>query len=328
MIRPSIAELSFRVAYPVLVRATLLRGVFGEPPLRMITRLRCYRLWALRCGARPHKIERIRVGNLPPGDGGGAQIQGALAAFVFASLKGLEYVHIPLKTVMHSPQGEINWVTKWNQALRFPKIRTSQSEPISLDSKRLLLLSMLKSTPSTVLCSREFRKLADSSGRSYELVREQIRSLYPPAQHQKAKRSRTGLRVAVHVRRGDVSERGPESWRYTASGQVIASVGKILQLVNNPVVTIFSNGTLDELEAFIEAGWRVDIDSDALQTLEKLVTADVLVMSKSSFSYVAGVLSTGKVFYEDFWHPPLPSWVNVNSLASSAVCGSTNREDS
>jgi hypothetical protein len=51
----------------------------------------------------------------------------------------------------------------------------------------------------------------------------------------------------------------------------------------------------------------------AIVCLEKLATADVLVMSRSSFSYVAAILNrSGVVLYHPFWHSPLSSWMSVD----------------
>ena len=44
--------------------------------------------------------------------------------------------------------------------------------------------------------------------------------------------------------------------------------------------------------------------------IERLATADILVMSKSSFSYLAAILNvTGIVLYHPFWHYPLADWL-------------------
>ncbi|TSA47411.1 MAG: hypothetical protein D4R50_03100 [Actinomycetales bacterium] len=52
---------------------------------------------------------------------------------------------------------------------------------------------------------------------------------------------------------------------------------------------------------------------DPIVALERMRTADFLVMSRSSFSYVGAVLNTyGTVFYPpSFWHKPIPEWERV-----------------
>ena len=45
-----------------------------------------------------------------------------------------------------------------------------------------------------------------------------------------------------------------------------------------------------------------------------MVLADVLVAGASSFSYTAGILAEGTVYYTPFWHEPLPHWISIETL--------------
>jgi len=49
-------------------------------------------------------------------------------------------------------------------------------------------------------------------------------------------------------------------------------------------------------------------DESIEDTFTGLVLANALVISPSSFSYAAAILSEGDVYYQRFWHPPLPGW--------------------
>ena len=54
------------------------------------------------------------------------------------------------------------------------------------------------------------------------------------------------------------------------------------------------------------------INEPAIECIRKLATADVLVMSRSSFSYLGGILNRhGIVVYHPFWHPAPSSWMSV-----------------
>ena len=54
------------------------------------------------------------------------------------------------------------------------------------------------------------------------------------------------------------------------------------------------------------------IKEKAIDCLRELITADVLVMSRSSFSYVRGILNrNGIVLYHPFWHRAPSSWMTV-----------------
>jgi hypothetical protein len=56
------------------------------------------------------------------------------------------------------------------------------------------------------------------------------------------------------------------------------------------------------------------VNESAMDCIRRMATADVLVMSRSSFSYLAGILNReGIVFYHPFWHQPLSSWITATS---------------
>ena len=62
------------------------------------------------------------------------------------------------------------------------------------------------------------------------------------------------------------------------------------------------------------------LNDNVFSTFHHLVSADLLIMSKSDFSFVAGILSKGiKLFCPvPFWRVPLPGWL---------LCGTKKEED-
>ena len=54
------------------------------------------------------------------------------------------------------------------------------------------------------------------------------------------------------------------------------------------------------------------VNERAIDCIRQLATADVLVMSRSSFSYLGGILNrNGIVLYQPFWHQAPSSWMTV-----------------
>ena len=56
------------------------------------------------------------------------------------------------------------------------------------------------------------------------------------------------------------------------------------------------------------------IDTDTFHTMHHLINANVLVMCKSSFSYVAALYNPNDIIYVNFWHAPLSHWINIDNL--------------
>lgn len=87
---------------------------------------------------------------------------------------------------------------------------------------------------------------------------------------------------------------------------------------NNPWVHYVGNGfyllrqelpSESETPNLFASEWR---DSGtAWLDFQTLLQSDIVVTSKSTFSYTAGIINkSALVIYTDFWHPKLPSWIS------------------
>jgi len=78
-----------------------------------------------------------------------------------------------------------------------------------------------------------------------------------------------------------------------------------------------SGNSLRSLIADLPRGSKVIRGGHPLQALANMASGSILVLSRSSFGYVAALLSEGSEIFipEDFWHPPLPGWetYSINS---------------
>jgi hypothetical protein len=62
--------------------------------------------------------------------------------------------------------------------------------------------------------------------------------------------------------------------------------------------------------AYRRAGATVHLDEVSAPVVwAHLMSASVLIMSRSSFSVLAGIVNPGCVVYHDMWVPKLPWWV-------------------
>mmetsp|Transcript_22088 Transcript_22088/g.57660 ORF Transcript_22088/g.57660 Transcript_22088/m.57660 type:complete len:412 (+) Transcript_22088:114-1349(+) len=121
--------------------------------------------------------------------------------------------------------------------------------------------------------------------------------------------------VAVHVRRGDVSQN--DTRRHTPDSWYFKLVSRIRKTMPDADVHVFSSleGKHEdsEFDEYRKRGMTVHLDeTDIAKPWAQLARADVLVMAKSSFSHVPALLSNGCVLYEEYWHRPMQNWVVVN----------------
>ena len=120
--------------------------------------------------------------------------------------------------------------------------------------------------------------------------------------------------MAIHIRRGEISKE--DSKRYTSNRFVLNIIKRIYAVLNDlragPVFHIFSQGNPDEFTDINFNGVVLHLKECPFTAFYHMVSADVLIMAKSSFSYSAALFSKGVIIYLPFWHTPLQNWLVVN----------------
>jgi hypothetical protein len=152
--------------------------------------------------------------------------------------------------------------------------------------------------------------------RFYRMLRPRLRQklFSNAAVPQRKYFSQEKLRVVVHLRRGD-AQRHPhrmmplEEYRTILQGVVAA-----VKLINGTQhIVVHSEGRVKDL-LFLQEEFDAELvmDSDPLDAWLDFINADILVLSKSSFSYSAGVYSEGVVVYKpSLMKGQIMDWVSV-----------------
>ena len=118
------------------------------------------------------------------------------------------------------------------------------------------------------------------------------------------------------MRRGDV---GPElKQRFSPTNAVLETCRQVKSILDKNKATyrisLYSQGAAGDFIEFQQFGTKLFLDIDPIWTMQQLIEADILIMSKSSFSYVAALISDGIKLYEPFWHSPLSQWITRNPI--------------
>lgn len=127
------------------------------------------------------------------------------------------------------------------------------------------------------------------------------------------------LNICVHIRRGDISlQTHPRMWTHNAD--IINTLVQLANIFDNDSYQyqfhIFSQGQQDEFAEFKQFEPIYHLDEDPVWTAQQLANADILIMAKSSYSYLAALYSEAVVIYETFTYPiakymmpPLGHWI-------------------
>ena len=257
-------------------------------------------------------------------DGVGAQINAILSTILFSRAAGIRYVHTPLSVLDHTPNHISDWVPKWERffglgvgELAPSEVGSANVMPVELDSAELW-----KKKPNTLYVVSDCWDFADCYPDLYSLIADDLKQKYYAISKDSylIPKEKDVFQVAVHVRRGDVTNYDYPSGfnhkaRYTDNAflmKVLGNVSEVLSSLRIPAQwSLYSQGDVDDFEEFKRLGIDCYINSCPFSTFHSLVSADVLVMSKSSFSYVAGLLSSGVKIYEPWWRQPLKDWIVI-----------------
>jgi hypothetical protein len=121
-------------------------------------------------------------------------------------------------------------------------------------------------------------------------------------------------RAVLHIRRGDVQPCNDPEDRYLPNAYYQQTL--LEHVPSDYQITIHSESQSlegwDDLKKTLTNKWNTidwKFDSPILTAWKDMMTADIFVMSKSSFSIIPAILNRqGIIIYTPFWYEPLPHW--------------------
>jgi len=262
---------------------------------------------------------RLSQGILPKGtritcagrsDGVGMQALARMSGINFAKAFGATYVDTPFKYIDHAPGDMGAWIEAWEALFHFDKGHDQvDNGKYNIIDYSDYLLNKHEINDNTVLRFQQCYWLNRLYPDTFSAVTGDFQHKYGfPTQRDDERH----IFVAVHIRRGDVGTH-VNALRFTPNEKILTTIRCLKEIEQLLGVTfsieIFSQGEASEFAEFSELGCRLHLDADAVWTMRKLIEADLLVMSKSSFSYVAALINRGVKIYEPTFNPPLSAWV-------------------
>lgn len=126
--------------------------------------------------------------------------------------------------------------------------------------------------------------------------------------------NREYLNIAVHIRKMGNFERENNRFRSGTHDMADTYYLNLINTLRNKysdkkvMFHIYSQGSMDMFTNFVHTDTVFHLNEKILDTFTDLIMADVLLTCRSSFSYMAALLSNNEIHYLSFWHPPLNTW--------------------
>jgi len=218
-------------------------------------------------------------------DGFGAQYQALMSGIAYCEYKNYTYIHTPFKTIEHAQCT--------NSLNEFIGIRSDDraGEEVPDITETFIPQVHFSANPDLYYTPQVLKK---------------IRKMY----YSTAKPGKCKYDIAIHIRRGDITPRTEE--RYTSNEFYIDLITEFGRKYPSSRICIYSVGQDKDFEGLKLKNVYFCLNEDIEKSFHDLVTAKILVTSKSSFSYSAALLSEGYIYYLPFWHQPLSHWIALS----------------
>lgn len=266
-----------------------------------------------------------------PGAGIGHQMANWIAGYWFAKQFGIPFAHIPFSN-SRIPYTK----SSWEDFLGFGQNEITVEELVKEQGYQIVRLPMfnenLQEDLSRIRCiirsyaNKKVVFLAEQDqfyAAQYGVMETiQKKFLYAPVKREKLLyEEQEGIHVAVHIRRGDVIANSSNP-NIRMRWLDVSYYQRVLELLltrlkgRNVHIYIFSQGKKEEFEKeFSFPNVHYCLDMTAQNTFWHLTQADILIISKSSFSYKPALLSSGiRIVPKNFWHgyPKSERWIVVD----------------
>lgn len=229
-------------------------------------------------------------------DGFGAQFQTIIYSVIAAELQGIDFVYTPFHTMEHNYDNDPDFISKKEWLINF----IGNFEINKGDAVRVNMLDIIKFFEANLTRCVESQSL------------KRIKRIFRENKDKSNYFDNNYLNIVIHIRRSNIHDNRIEG--SDVQDDIFLHIIEMLRIAyasKNPLFHIHSQGHSDNFKKFNAPDIMLHLNESIEDSFTAMVLADVLVTSPSSFSYTAGILSEGDIYYIPFWHPPLPEWTTV-----------------
>jgi hypothetical protein len=230
-------------------------------------------------------------------DGFGSQFQNIIATVAYAELNGKKYAYTPFYGMEHNYSQDAQFLEKKEELINF-KNNFELSNPF---------------TPNvTINCKLYFDEHLEVCVKTAGF--KKIKTVFRSNKQKSKYFDVDHLHIAVHVRRHNIHDCRIEGTN-TPDSVYLNTIEKLRKkhAVQNPQFHIYSQGNPVNFDQYRSADTIFHLNESLEDTFTQLVLADILIMSQSSLSYTAGLISDGIIYYIPFWHKPLSHWIKIDA---------------
>jgi hypothetical protein len=241
-------------------------------------------------------------------DGFGSQLQSIIFYILYANFNNLDYIHKKIKNMEHNYNNEDGFIERANRCMNiqgnyddyddYDYIKNIHNYGINTSSRELIY--------------RVVENNLDLYTTNNESIHKIKRCFWENKDKDVYKNNK--FNIAVHVRRPNIHDDRVEGTN-TEDSYYLNVINHIREKYKNKDIClcfhIYSQGHIENFNCYKNDDVVFHIDEEVTKTFVGLVGSDVLVMSASSFSYIAAILTDAEVYYLPFWHVAKKEWITL-----------------
>jgi hypothetical protein len=241
-----------------------------------------------------------QVTNITLSDGFGSQYQHIICTLLICYRNGYEFIYNTLKQMHHNYDNDPDFLNKMEDLMNIKPYFIHRGDERLVDAH-------------LTVCDMSAKYVVDKDVDGYATDESllKIKTMFWANKDKEVfKNNKTN--VAVHIRRPNIHDT-----RVQGSDTPDQYYLNVIQRIRNEhpdkdlLFHIYSQGNMENFKCYESEDTVFHLNEDLSRTFIELVAAEILVTSFSSFSYIAGYLNDGIVYYHDFWHPPRNCWIRI-----------------
>lgn len=245
-------------------------------------------------------MNNIYYTNFSYDDGFGSQYQKIIQTYIYCKMNNLPFAYRPLKDVEHNYNNDEEYNNKLENVMNLKNNITNCNDTMKVNT-----IDYLK----TVM--PYFESNIDSCCES-----EDMKFIKKCFWENKDKNffNNNKINVALHIRRANPHDKGKAGERATTPNMYYLEImNKIREKYKDNekkvLFHLYSQGGITKFIDLANSDVKFYLNYDICESFIGMVSAEILVTSPSSLSYIAALISDGEIYYKKFWHNPRKNWI-------------------
>jgi len=246
------------------------------------------------------------------GDGFGSQFQRIIYSILFAEFHRILFIYKDIETMEHNYDNENDFLDK---ATKCMNIKGHYLELSQINNDNYTEIKYINGEHNYGFCDKNIDMVTGDNA-----IFNKIKCCFWENKNRNFFENNK-FNISVHIRRPNVHDNRvygadtPDKYFLNVINHIRTKYSD-----KDLLFHIYSQGEIENFNHYLADDTVLHINEEVTQTFIGLVAADLLVTSRSSFSYVAALLSDAEIYHLPYvYHPTKKIWINTEEFYENNI---------